>query len=141
MASTPLLTFKAGKCDFDSKKVKPIPTPGYIYLYVEDELTHFCWRPRSTPASSPELDLLMIPGDGSFTPYTGLNGAASSENLKSPTNGRIFVLKFSSSSAKHFFWMQSKPQYQDSRFSERDQKLGQIVDMLLSGEEVDVEEE
>ncbi|KAK5013848.1 proteasome complex subunit Rpn13 ubiquitin receptor-domain-containing protein [Cryomyces antarcticus] len=141
MASTPVLTFKAGKCDFDSKKVKPIPTPGYIYLYVEDELTHFCWRPRSTPAFSPDLDLLMIPGDGSFTPYTGLNGAASSENLKSPTNGRIFVLKFSSSSAKHFFWMQSKPQYQDGRFSERDQKLGQVVDMLLSGEEVDVEEE
>lgn len=83
----------------------------------------------------------MVPGDGSFHP---LLKAPSEDDLHSPTNGRIFVLKFSSSSQRHFFWMQSKSQHKDgtpSWFSQRDQKLGQIVDLLLSGEEVDVEQE
>ncbi|OCK77543.1 hypothetical protein K432DRAFT_384605 [Lepidopterella palustris CBS 459.81] len=147
MSIQPLITFKAGKCDLtpgNPAKVKPDLTPGYIYLYIGDDLVHFCWRPRSAPASDPELDLLMIPGDGSFLPYLGSNSSADSENLKSPTDGRIFVLKFSSSSQRHLFWLQSKtqhPQGNASWFSERDQKLGQIVDMLLSGEEVDVAEE
>lgn len=40
--------------------------------------------------------------------------------------------------------MQSKSQHKEgtaSWFSQRDQKLGQIVDLLLSGEDVDVERE
>ncbi|KAF2816435.1 uncharacterized protein BDZ99DRAFT_136042 [Mytilinidion resinicola] len=147
MSIQPLITFKAGKCDLTPgtpPRIKPDDTPGFIYLYIGDELVHFCWRPRSASASDPELDLLMIPGDGSFLPYTGPDGGADSDNLKSPTNGRIFVLKFSSSSQRHLFWLQSKPQHPNgdpSWFSERDQKLGQVVDMLLSGEEVDVQEE
>lgn len=144
MSIQPLITFKAGKCELEPgnpSKVKAVPTPGYIYLYIDDELVHFCWRPRSAPASDPELDLHMIPGDGSFLPYTGPESGSDSDDLKSPTNGRIFVLKFSSSSQRLLFWLQSKtqhPQGNPSWFSERDQKLGQIVDMLLSGEEVDV---
>lgn len=106
---------------------------------------HFCWRPRSAPADEPTIDLLMIPGDGSFVPYTGSTSSASSEDLSSPTNGRIFVLKFSSSSQRHLFWLQSKSQYpgggRPEWFSPRDQKLGQIVDMLLTGDEIDVEAE
>jgi len=141
MSITPLITFKAGECDSsDSRataRIKCKPTPGYIYLYVdeENELTHFCWRARSKPADDPDLDLIMLPGDGSFTPY---------KPAESATNGRIFVLKFTSSSSRHFFWLQSKSQHpegKDDWFSERDLKLGQIVDALLSGEEVDVQGE
>ncbi|KAF2143606.1 uncharacterized protein K452DRAFT_267819 [Aplosporella prunicola CBS 121167] len=148
MSIAPLLTFKAGKCDVDSSsqpwKVKSVPTPGYIYLYIGDELVHFCWRPRSASVNDPELDLLMIPGDASFTPYTGQENSESSDDLRSPTDGRIFALKFTSSSQRHLFWLQSKsqhPQGDASWFSPRDQKLGQIVDMLLSGEEIDVHDE
>ena len=86
----------------------------------------------------------MIPGDASFSPYIGQDGGADSENLKSPTDGRIFVLKFSSSSQRYLFWLQSKSQHpkgDPSWFSERDLKAGQIVDMLLSGEEVNVQDE
>ncbi|KAL8924077.1 MAG: hypothetical protein Q9208_004214 [Pyrenodesmia sp. 3 TL-2023] len=132
MASiAPLITFKAGICDFD-------PTPGYIYLYEgqEDELVHFCWRPRSASLRDPELDLVMVPGDGSFKPYQ--------PSKKSPTNGRIFVLKFQSSSARHLFWLQSKSQHgqgDQGHFSPRDLKLGEIVNQLLQGEQVDVQEE
>lgn len=141
MANSALITFKAGRCDFSGRKVTPVPTPGYIYLYTEDDLTHFCWRPRSAPSTEPELDLIMFPGDGQFYPLVKEQGT---DDLHSPTNGRIFVLKFSSSSQKHHFWMQSKTQSRNgelSWFSQRDQRLGQIVNAILEGEEVDVQGE
>ncbi|EAW07728.1 uncharacterized protein ACLA_024430 [Aspergillus clavatus NRRL 1] len=141
MSIAPIITFKAGICDLDTSSanpvVKPKPTPGYIYLYSEDDLVHFCWRPRTAPHTEPELDLVMVPTDGSFTPYQPSGKDA-------PTNGRIFVLKFSSSSQRYLFWLQSKSQHERgnlSWFSPRDLKLGEIVNTLLQGEEVDVEHE
>ncbi|KAF9243015.1 hypothetical protein DTO013E5_2548 [Penicillium roqueforti] len=140
MSIAPIITFKAGICDLDISStppaVKPKPTPGYVYLYSEDDLIHFCWRSRSASLDEPELDLVMIPSDGSFTPYK--------PSGRDATNGRIFVLKFSSSSQRYLFWMQSQSQHEDgdpSWFSPRDLKLGEIVDVLLQGEEVDVEHE
>ena len=136
MATAPLITFKAGQCEFSGRKVTPNETKGYIYLYSEDELLHFCWRPRSAPSTEPTVDLIMFPQDGHFYPLLKEQGT---EELHSPTNGRIFVLKFNSSNQKHFFWMQSKARGDDpSHFSERDQRLGQIIDSLLQGEDVDV---
>ena len=138
MANAPLITFKAGRCDFSGRKVKPLPTAGYIYLYSEDELLHFCWRPRSALWTEPEVDLIMFPQDGQFYPIVKDQGT---DQLHSPTNGRIFVLQFASSSQKYFFWMQSKTQSPDGTlnwFSQRDQRVGQIVDALLQGEDVDV---
>ncbi len=105
---------------------------------------HFCWRPRNKSLEESELDLIMIPGDGSFLPYTGKDSVEDSENVKSPTDGRIFVLKFNSSSQRYLFWLQSKSQHprgDASWFSERDLKIGQIVDLLLNGEEIDVQAE
>ncbi|CZT22719.1 related to oocyte membrane protein [Ramularia collo-cygni] len=83
----------------------------------------------------------MFPSDGHFYPLVKEQGA---EELHSPTNGRIFVLKFTSSSQKYFFWMQSKSQSREghnSWFSQRDQRLGQIVEALLQGDDVDVQGE
>jgi 26S proteasome regulatory subunit N13 len=108
------------------------------------EFVHFCWRPRDRSLEQSELDLIMIPGDGAFVPYTGTESVENSENVKSPTDGRIFVLKFNSSSQRYLFWLQSKSQHprgDASWFSERDLKIGQIVDMLLSGEDIDVQAE
>jgi 26S proteasome regulatory subunit N13 len=143
------------------QKVKPVRTPGYVYLYQgEDglsqhqtchpfcwrlaEFVHFCWRPRDRSLEQSELDLIMIPGDGAFIPYTGSESVENSENVKSPTDGRVFVLKFNSSSQRYLFWLQSKSQHprgDASWFSERDLKIGQIVDLLLNGEEIDVQGE
>ncbi|KAK5317831.1 hypothetical protein LTR93_008472 [Exophiala xenobiotica] len=147
MSIQPIITFKAGLCELDSSssppRVKPLPTPGYIYLHAEDELLHLCWRPRTAPLDSPELDLLMLPTDGTFTPYHPTS-AENPENTRKPTNGRIYVLKFSSSSQRHLFWLQSKSQHPQGElawFSARDLRLGQIVNNLLQGEEVDVQEQ
>ncbi|KAF2451340.1 hypothetical protein P171DRAFT_425849 [Karstenula rhodostoma CBS 690.94] len=146
MSIQPLITFKAGQCDVSGSapnlKVKPQQTPGYVYLYQgDDEFVHFCWRTRDSAVDQSDVDLIMIPGDGSFIPYTGSEIAAESENVRSPTDGRIFVLKFSSSSQRYLFWLQSKSQHprgDASWFSPRDLAIGQIVDRLLNGEEVDV---
>lgn len=86
------------------------------------------------------LDLVMVPTDGNFEPYK----YTTSDQPTSKTNGRIFVLKFSSSSQRHLFWLQSRPQARNgdvSWLSPRDLKIGKIVDDLLQGEEVNVEEE
>ncbi|KAI0189366.1 proteasome complex subunit Rpn13 ubiquitin receptor-domain-containing protein [Xylaria flabelliformis] len=140
----PYITFKAGKCDVDTSskpyKVSPQPEQGYIYLYLEDELIHFCWRERSAPLEEPELDLVMVPSDGHFVPYEAPSGR------DAYTNGRIFVLKFLSSSTRYLFWLQSKAQgargnQNPSYLSPRDRKIGEIVDTILQGEDVDVAHE
>ncbi|ATZ55324.1 hypothetical protein BCIN_11g05890 [Botrytis cinerea B05.10] len=145
MSISPIITFKAGKCDIDTSttphKVKPEPTPGYIYLWSEDDLIHFQWRERSKPMDDEDnMDLLLPPTDAIFQPYD----SNQTTEPTAKTNGRIFVLKFSSSSQRHLFWMQSKPQARNgdaSWFSPRDLKIGQIVNSLLQGDEVDVEQE
>ncbi|KAI6713309.1 hypothetical protein JHW43_004182 [Diplocarpon mali] len=145
MSISPLITFKAGRCAIDTSskpyKVTPDPTPGYIYLYIEEELVHFCWRERSKLMTDEDnVDLVTFPTDCHFEPYE----CKTSQQATSKTNGRIFALKFSSSSRRELFWLQSKPQARNgdaSWFSPRDLKIGQIVDTLLQGEEVNVSEE
>lgn len=143
MSINPLITFKAGRCELDGdgkpSKVKCLPEPGYIYLYNDDGLISFCWRPRSQAIDDePPLSLVMVPGDGRFVPYQP------EDQPTAKTNGRILALKFMSSSTRHLFWMQSKPQSPSGDpawFSLRDRKIVDLVDQLLSGEEVDVQHE
>ncbi|KAK3341409.1 proteasome complex subunit Rpn13 ubiquitin receptor-domain-containing protein [Lasiosphaeria hispida] len=144
MSIIPIITFKAGICDVDQSskpyKITPQAKPGYIYLYSEDDLIHFCWRPRDVPLDEPELDLVMIPGDGNFVAYNTRSPSQSS----SKTDGRIFVLKFASSSQRHLFWLQSKPQGRNGNpayLSPRDLKIRDVVDKLLQGEEVNINRE
>lgn len=82
----------------------------------------------------------MVPTDGHFVPYD----ARSQPSEATKPNARVFVLKFLSSSQRHLFYLQSKPQGRngDPRwFSPRDRKIGDIVDRLLQGEEVDITHE
>ena len=100
-----------------------------------EDLLHFCWRTREASLQDPEIDLMMVPTDGYFRPYLGEQKIANT----SPVNGRVFVLKFRSSAQRYFFWLQSRGPRPDilKKFSPRDIRLGQIVNSLLQGEEVD----
>ena len=90
--------------------------------------------------TQPELDLTMVPGDGAFKPYEFTSAGLA----RSPTNGRVFVLRFQSSTQRYLFWLQSKSQHSEGDsawFSPRDLRLGQIVDRLLQGDNVNIVEE
>ncbi|KAF2102855.1 hypothetical protein NA57DRAFT_71840 [Rhizodiscina lignyota] len=143
MSIQPIITFKAGKCNLDNTvtpwKITADSTPGYLYFWQEDELMHFCWRPRSASVRDPDIELFMIAGDASFLPYTGKDKLVPGENPLSPTNGRICVLKFHSSGERYLFWLQSKSQHPEGKpnwFSQRDLRMVKIIDLLLSGQEV-----
>jgi hypothetical protein len=81
----------------------------------------------------------MFPGDASFVPYK--DARSSSTTTKSPTSGRVFVLKFQSSSQRYLFWLQSASTATPDTFSARDLRMGAVVDRLLQGDDVDVEAE
>jgi len=58
----------------------------------DDGLVHFNWINRQT--RTPELDLIIFPSDASFV------------RVNQSPGGRMYVLKFSSSDQRYFFWFQ-----------------------------------
>ena len=57
--------------------------------------------------------------------------------------GRIFMLKFSSSSKRQFYWLQSEsegPNKEPGYWSERDKSWIKFIDDILKGDEGDDEE-
>jgi len=101
----PLLAFKAGRAfrREGTNTVDPDPTKGAIILSNgEDGLLHFVWRNRST--GEDEEDLILFPTDATFNRVSAVTG------------GRVYVLKFSSSDQRHFFWLQDQSIERDDEF-------------------------
>lgn len=83
----------------------------------------------------------MMPEDAHFDRYLYSPDPPEAQ-WRAPTNGRIAVLKFSSSSDRHFFWLQAKaqgPRDDPSWWSNKDKEIVVIVDQLVNGSEVDVD--
>ncbi|KAJ7175752.1 adhesion regulating molecule [Mycena filopes] len=99
-----LLAFKAGRAfrRENSNTVEPSPVKGAIILTAaEDGLFHFTWKNRTTGVV--DEDLILFPSDASF--------------VKVPqSSGRMYVLKFSSSNQRHFFWLQDASTERDDEF-------------------------
>jgi len=89
------------------------PSCSLVYLEEEDGLLHFYYKDLSS--SSVVEDLIIFPGDATF-------------KIANKSN-KVSVLKFNSSSARHFFW------HQDQGLSEDEfEARGKRVNELIGGE-------
>ncbi|KIL67836.1 hypothetical protein M378DRAFT_159031 [Amanita muscaria Koide BX008] len=101
----PILAFKAGRAfrRQGTNFVDAEPTKGSVELSRgDDELLHFLWKNRTN--NHIEEDLILFPSDAIF------------EKVPQVTSGRVYVLKFSSSNQRHFFWMQDVSSARDDEF-------------------------
>ncbi|XP_002733743.1 proteasomal ubiquitin receptor ADRM1-like [Saccoglossus kowalevskii] len=88
-----LVEFRAGKMYLKGTTVTPDKRKGLLYIHQSDDsLVHFCWKDRTT--GSVEDDLIIFPDDCEF------------KRVPQCTTGRVYILKFKSSSRKFFFWLQ-----------------------------------
>lgn len=101
-----LVEFRAGRMNLVNKMVHPDNRKGLVYVYqADDGLIHFCWKDRTT--GNVEDDLIVFPDDCEFKRI---------ENVKT---GRVFLLKFKSSSRRLFFWMQEPKTDKDEEWCRR----------------------
>ncbi|KZO97009.1 adhesion regulating molecule [Calocera viscosa TUFC12733] len=102
-----MLSFKAGRCNRrgETNWVDPTPTKGLITLETsaEDGLLHFSWKNRETGAT--DEDLILFPSEANFLKVDNVTG------------GRVYVLKFSSSDQRYFFWMQNADTGRDEYYA------------------------
>lgn len=101
-----IVEFRAGRMNMVDKMVNPDNRKGLVYMYqAEDSLIHFCWRDRTT--NKVEDDLIIFPDDCEFL------------RVEACKTGRVYVLKFKSSSRRLFFWMQDAKSDKDEEWCRR----------------------
>lgn len=101
-----LVEFRAGRMNMVGKMVHPDQRKGLVYVYqAEDALVHFCWKDVTT--GNVEDDLIIFPDDCEF------------KRVDQCKTGRVFLLKFKSSTRKLFFWMQEAKPDKDEDFCRR----------------------
>lgn len=93
--------FKAGRMDWDGRMVTADKRKGKIVLFTseEDQLTHLTWFDRDK--NEQVTDLIVI-NDAYF------------ERVEKCTTGRVYILRFTSSDKKMFFWMQEPKEDKDA---------------------------
>ncbi|KAJ1723406.1 hypothetical protein LPJ61_005828, partial [Coemansia biformis] len=119
-----LVEFKAGRLfrDGQTNWVRPDPRRGICFARKEDDgLLRFCWKDRQA-GSQVEEELIVFPGDVYL------------EKVQQ-TSGRVYVLKFRSSSQRLFFWLQEADADSDKALIHR------VNAILGAGSEDDDEEE
>lgn len=92
------LKFNAGKVDYNAEldQYVPLKTPGEITINQSAEgegCFSFTWKPKNSTSQDIE-ELLVFQGDVVW------------KKVNSCTSGRVYMLAFLSSGAKHLYWMQ-----------------------------------
>mmetsp|Transcript_82778 Transcript_82778/g.208399 ORF Transcript_82778/g.208399 Transcript_82778/m.208399 type:complete len:133 (+) Transcript_82778:57-455(+) len=107
--------FKAGRMDWDGKKVTADKRKGKVVLFTseEEQLTHFQWHDREKNEIA--LDLIVI-NDAYF------------EKIEKVKDGRVYLLRFTSSDKKLFFWMQETKTEGDEDFIK---KFNETIDAKI----------
>jgi len=103
-----LVEFRAGKMSLNTstKLVTPDKRKGLVsVIQSDDQLMHFQWKDRGTGTT--EDDLIIFPDDVEF------------KAVPACTTGRVFVLKFKTSSKRMFFWMQEPKTDKDEEFCKK----------------------
>ncbi|GFT67560.1 proteasomal ubiquitin receptor ADRM1 [Nephila pilipes] len=98
-----LVEFRAGKMSMKNMIVSADKRKGLVFVYqTDDSLMHFCWKDRTTGIV--EDDLIIFPDDVVF------------KKVPECTTGRVFVLKFKSSSRRCFYWLQEPKTDRDNEY-------------------------
>ncbi|KAI8977121.1 proteasome complex subunit Rpn13 ubiquitin receptor-domain-containing protein [Mycotypha africana] len=115
-----LVEFNAGKVIKEGNMLKPDTRKGVIYMdQSDDQLMHFYWKERK--AADPEDDFIIFPDEAELI------------HVHECTTGRVYVLKFKSSSQKVFYWMQSKNDEKDEELVNRVNQLINDPQSAMSG--------
>ncbi|XP_052896359.1 proteasomal ubiquitin receptor ADRM1 homolog [Anopheles moucheti] len=115
-----LVEFRAGRMNMVNKMVHADNRKGLVYVYqAEDGLIHFCWKDRTS--GTLEDDLILFPDDCEF------------KKLDYVKNGRVYVLKFKSSSRRLFFWMQEPKTDRDDEWCRR---INEVINNPPSGNSI-----
>merc|ERR1719209_1464744 len=103
-----MVEFRAGKMTTQagSNLVSPDKRKGLIQIEQgEDQLMHFKWKDRGTGVV--EDDLIIFPDDIEFV------------RVDQCRTGRVYLLKFKSSSRRMFFWMQEPKEDKDEEYCKK----------------------
>jgi len=103
-----LVEFRAGKMSMNAatKLVTPDKRKGLLsVLQADDQLMHLQWKDRTS--GSIEDDLIIFPDDVEL------------KAVPACTTGRVFVLKFKTSSKRMFFWMQEPKTDKDEEYCKK----------------------
>lgn len=130
MTSQPLLEIKAGRVFLNptSGHAKPLPGQGRLTIMRSSEdpaLLGVQWLPRGTNKSDkPTEELLIVPTDVTIS------------KVPQCKTGRVVELYFASGGEKYLYWLQDAPEGDLNEFSERDEKLLEKANELVSSFEV-----
>lgn len=112
-----LVEFRAGKMTVKEKMVHADKRKGMVFIHqTDDSLMHFCWKDRTT--GTVEDDLIIFPDDVVF------------KRVPECTTGRVYVLKFKSSSRRCFYWLQEPKGDKDAEICT---KVNQVLNNPPSG--------
>ncbi|KAI7905488.1 proteasome complex subunit Rpn13 ubiquitin receptor-domain-containing protein [Cokeromyces recurvatus] len=124
--SNHLVEFNAGKVIREGNMLKPDTRKGVIYMdQSDDQLIHFYWKERK--AADPEDDFIIFPDEAELI------------RVNECTTGRVYVLKFKSSSQKVFYWMQNKNDEKDEELVERVNQLINDPQSVTMGRDSDLD--
>ncbi|XP_017003399.1 proteasomal ubiquitin receptor ADRM1 homolog isoform X2 [Drosophila takahashii] len=108
--SSNLVEFRAGRMNMVGKMVHPDSRKGLVYMTQSDDgLMHFCWKDRTS--GKIEDDLIVFPDDFEY------------KRVDQCKTGRVYVLKFKSSTRRMFFWMQEPKTDKDDEHCRRINEL------------------
>lgn len=108
-----LIDFKAGRMDYDGKKVTADKRRGTIKLIRDPQgIKQFQWIEAGS--NNPYQNIMVFPGDARFVKVK-------------QSKDRVYLLEFYQSKQRHFFWMQEKDEEEDAT---RCRKLHNLINGL-----------